>query len=219
MDKTQESFVLIRLPVRRLSARSVSPIRSAPLGGDVDKNNGGAKLFRVLARTLCRRSQKQTQQDELEDYSRSSSTDSFYSSANKLTKGESCSSGESSGADSGYSNRRGERFDGESNSNSGSGSDTGSDSAAQGNTDDSSRAVVFRKAFQKLSISRSQSMDGIAIAKPIRRQKKTAAPKKILRAPVVYTYVRGLSGLPTQRVPRNTQSRSCCINSSPKKTR
>lgn len=218
MDKSQESFVLIRLPVRRASTRSVSPIRTSPLT-DIDKSNGGPKLFRVLARTLGRRSQKQEQQDGLENDSRSSSTDSFYSSANKLAKGESCSSGESSGVDSGYSNSRGERFGGESGSNSGSGSDTGSDSAGQGNNEDVTRAASFRKAFQNLSISRSQSMDGIATVKPTRRQKKTAAPKKILRPPVVYTYVRGLSGLPTQRVPRNTQSRPCCLSSSPQKTR
>ncbi|XP_015122696.1 uncharacterized protein LOC107045079 [Diachasma alloeum] len=40
------------------------------------------------------------------------------------------------------------------------------------------------------------------------------SPKRILREPVSYTYVRGLSGLPTQRVPRNASQYSspCTCN-------
>lgn len=34
-------------------------------------------------------------------------------------------------------------------------------------------------------------------------------PKKILRRPISYTYIRGISGLPTQRVPRSS---ICCSN-------
>lgn len=61
--------------------------------------------------------------------------------------------------------------------------------------------VSLRRVFKHLNLtSRSQS------SSPVERQrqpKKQAQPKRILRPPVTYTYVCGLSGLPTQRVPRH----------------
>lgn len=214
MEESRESIVLIRFPSQKPSNRSVSPINTAM--GASDKPCSGVKLFRVLARTLGRRAQKHLQQDELEEDSRSSSTDSFYSSVNKLSKGESCSSGESSGTDFGYINGQSDNFGLDNGFVSGSSSDTGSESAGQGSSERPSRASSFRKAFQNLTITRSQSTDGIS-TKPPKRQKKSVTPKRILRPPVTYTYVRGISGLPTQRIPRSTQSRSCCY--SPQKTR
>ncbi|XP_043785803.1 uncharacterized protein LOC122711273 [Apis laboriosa] len=58
----------------------------------------------------------------------------------------------------------------------------------------SSTTDVLRKALQTLKIS----------AKWEEKKNKHAkkSPKRILRSPVAYTYVKGLSGLPTQRVPR-----------------
>ncbi|XP_032685038.1 SKI/DACH domain-containing protein 1 [Odontomachus brunneus] len=56
---------------------------------------------------------------------------------------------------------------------------------------------TLRRAFQNLKIT-SSKWDS---AKEKKQAKKS--PKKILRSPVSYMYVRGLSGLPTQRVPRN----------------
>ncbi|XP_013200055.1 uncharacterized protein LOC106142726 [Amyelois transitella] len=65
--------------------------------------------------------------------------------------------------------------------------------------------VSLRRVFQSLNLtSRSQSCSPTERA---RQPKKQAQPKRILRPPVTYTYVRGLSGLPTQRVPRHTV---CC---------
>lgn len=59
----------------------------------------------------------------------------------------------------------------------------------------SSTADTLRRALQTLKIS--SKWEG----KENKHAKKS--PKRILRSPVSYTYVRGLSGLPTQRVPRN----------------
>ncbi|XP_041986940.1 uncharacterized protein LOC121738772 [Aricia agestis] len=82
-------------------------------------------------------------------------------------------------------------------------SDSGSDGSERHRRHHST--VSLRRVFKNLNLtSRSQSTS------PVDRQrqpKKQAQPKRILRSPVTYTYVRGLSGLPTQRVPRQTV---CC---------
>ncbi|GAB0089645.1 hypothetical protein DMENIID0001_042210 [Sergentomyia squamirostris] len=49
-----------------------------------------------------------------------------------------------------------------------------------------------RKSVKKLSISFAPKSG-----------EKSPPPKKILRQPVTYTYLKGMSGLPTQRVPRS----------------
>ncbi|GAB1858977.1 DUF4797 domain-containing protein [Camponotus japonicus] len=59
-----------------------------------------------------------------------------------------------------------------------------------------STTETLRRAFQSLKITSSKWN------KEKKHVKKS--PKKILRSPVPYMYVRGLSGLPTQRVPRNS---------------
>ncbi|KYN20623.1 PREDICTED: SKI/DACH domain-containing protein 1-like [Trachymyrmex cornetzi] len=73
-----------------------------------------------------------------------------------------------------------------------------------------STAETLRRAFQSLKIT-SSKWDN-------KKEKKHAkkSPKRILRSPVPYIYVRGPSGLPTQRIPRNSgfqqktiQPRSC----------
>lgn len=58
------------------------------------------------------------------------------------------------------------------------------------------------KVFQGLKIS--NRMD------TAEKKHSKKSPKRILRAPVSYTYVRGLSGLPTQRVPRNSAQICSC---------
>lgn len=94
---------------------------------------------------------------------------------------------------------------GRSEDRSSSASDSSSDSTERHRRHRST--VSLRRYFQNLSLtSRSQSCS------PTERQrqpKKQTQPKRILRPPVTYTYVRGLSGLPTQRVPRHTV---CCQN-------
>ncbi|CAH0729720.1 unnamed protein product, partial [Brenthis ino] len=88
--------------------------------------------------------------------------------------------------------------------------DRSSCSASDSSSDSSERhrrhrsIASLRRVFQNLNLTRSQSCS------PTERQrqpKKQPQPKRILRPPVTYTYVRGLSGLPTQRVPRHTV---CC---------
>lgn len=61
-----------------------------------------------------------------------------------------------------------------------------------------STAETLRRAFQSLKITSHKWGNS--------KEKKHAkkSPKRILRSPVSYMYVRGLSGLPTQRVPRNS---------------
>ncbi|XP_018401861.1 PREDICTED: uncharacterized protein LOC108779028 [Cyphomyrmex costatus] len=62
-----------------------------------------------------------------------------------------------------------------------------------------STTETLRRAFQSLKIT-SSKWDGNS------KEKKHAkkSPKRILRSPVPYIYVRGPSGLPTQRIPRNS---------------
>ncbi|XP_012543323.1 SKI/DACH domain-containing protein 1 [Monomorium pharaonis] len=61
-----------------------------------------------------------------------------------------------------------------------------------------STAETLRRAFQTLKITSSKW--------DTKKEKKHAkkSPKRILRSPVPYIYVRGPSGLPTQRIPRNS---------------
>ncbi|GJQ68316.1 hypothetical protein Trydic_g16911 [Trypoxylus dichotomus] len=57
------------------------------------------------------------------------------------------------------------------------------------------------KVFENFAIStRSKSCGGIEKDKKSKKGKKPA-PKRILRSPVKYVYVKGWSGLPTQRIP------------------
>lgn len=81
-----------------------------------------------------------------------------------------------------------------------SASDSGSDGCDRHRRPRST--VSLRRVFQSLSLtSRSQSCSPSERQRPPKKQQQ---PKRILRPPVTYTYVRGLSGLPTQRVPRHT---------------
>ncbi|CAH2039648.1 unnamed protein product, partial [Iphiclides podalirius] len=84
-----------------------------------------------------------------------------------------------------------------------SASDSGSDGSEHRRRPRST--VSLRRVFQNLNLtSRSQSCSPTERQRPPKKQQQ---PKRILRPPITYTYVRGLSGLPTQRVPRHTV---CC---------
>ncbi|CAG9793836.1 unnamed protein product [Diatraea saccharalis] len=79
-------------------------------------------------------------------------------------------------------------------------SDSGSDGSKRQRRHRST--VSLRRMFESLNLtSRSQSCSS---SERHHQKKKQQQPKRILRQPVTYTYVRGLSGLPTQRVPRHT---------------
>lgn len=84
-----------------------------------------------------------------------------------------------------------------------SASDSGSDGSERQHRHRST--VSLRRVLKSLSLtSRSQSCTPTERTRPPKKQQQ---PQRILRPPVTYTYVRGLSGLPTQRVPRHT---ICC---------
>ncbi|KAH0546451.1 putative protein TPRXL [Cotesia glomerata] len=71
---------------------------------------------------------------------------------------------------------------------------------------------VFRRALHYLTLTKietsssSSNNNSCCSSSGTSKEKKLTkkSPKKILRKPVTYTYVKGLSGLPTQRVPRNS---------------
>lgn len=196
MEDTSINSSVLLMTIPAADARSISPMTPSP-----SRELRGVRLFRAISRKLGRRSVEDLSYTG-EDDSRSSSTDSCSSTSasarcsrpKKSQNGSSCSSG-----GSGFRSNSPTHI-------SSSGSDTGSES--QNNPTSSRRrhhhsttGASFRKVFESLSISntRSQSCSSKDIKK---KNSKKSTPKRILRPPVTYTYVRGLSGLPTQRVPR-----------------
>lgn len=169
--------------------RSISPLSSTSSSREIR----GIKLFRAISRKLSRKSQEDYNFNEDLD-SRSSSTDSCSStSAGRSPRGRkivSCNF---------RNNVNSQRM-------SSSSTDTISDTHSIKHKHSTS-AENFKRAFQNLTLSsRSQSCNN---GKEMKRKhpKKSSSPKKILRAPVTYTYVKGLSGL-SQRIPR-TQTNLC----------
>lgn len=67
----------------------------------------------------------------------------------------------------------------------------------------------IRQAIENLSIStRSLSCSSTGKDQKVKKNKKPPPqPKCILRQPISYTYLKGMSGLPTQRVPKSSV---CC---------
>ncbi|XP_050301316.1 uncharacterized protein LOC126739602 [Anthonomus grandis grandis] len=138
----------------------------------------GIRLFRVISRKLARRSHNDFNSGS--DESRSSSSESSYSSGHtsRIEK-ERCVS---------------------PNHISSSSSDSGSDVQVRIRHHHSTSAESLRKVFQNLNLyNRSHSCSN---AKDIKKKKDKKTQKSILRHPTSYTYVKGLSGLPTQRIPK-----------------
>ncbi|KAK5642227.1 hypothetical protein RI129_008394 [Pyrocoelia pectoralis] len=158
--------------------RSISPYSTSP-----SREIRGLKLFRAISRKLARKSR--------EDLNSAEDGDSG-----------SCSTDSSSSTSAGHCRKSRKTINSQFRSpqrTSGSSSDAGSGIQLIKHRH-SSPVETYRRAFQNLMISsRSQSCSNSKDSK--RKQKKS--PKKILRSPVSYTYVKGLSGLPTQRVPRH----------------
>lgn len=169
--------------------RSVSPMTPSP-----SKEIRGIRLFRAIGRKLTRRSSENFE-DNI-DSSRSSSSDSCSSSVKKE---------ENLSGDSGFCSIS-------PNPLSSNSSDAGSDVQVKTRHHHSTSADSIRKVFQNLNLhTRSQSC--CSNTKEIKRKPtKKSTPKRILRSPVTYTYVKGLSGLPTQRIPKR-QSRMYTNNS------
>ncbi|RZF40246.1 hypothetical protein LSTR_LSTR007446 [Laodelphax striatellus] len=95
--------------------------------------------------------------------------------------------------------------DSEHSSDSGSGSGSGHNSPDSMRSDSS--ASTLRKVFQSLSIGNSNERRNSDTSTTSHKKSTNNQPKRILRQPVTYDYKRGISGLPTIRVPRNS---NCC---------
>lgn len=171
-------------------SRSVSPMTPSPM-----REMRGIGLFRAISRKLARRSADDIHFGEDPD-SRSSSTDSCSStSINRSSRTKK----EAGSEDSGFRSMSPHHM-------SSSSSEAGSDIQVRPRHHHSTSAESIRKVFQTLNLNaRSQSCTN----NKEKRKTKKPAPKRILRQPVTYTYVKGLSGLPTQRVPRYTP---CCCS-------
>lgn len=194
MPSVDHNMMLTTLSVRSDESRSISPVTPTFF-----KETRGIKLFRAISRKLGKLSNENI--SFFEEDSRSSSTDSC-----SLTYNE------------GRCSRRQDRDSGFRSSSpnhiSSSSSDTGSVSHhSRSRQHHSSSAESIRKVFQNLELNtRSHSCSNSKDGK--RKAAKKTTPKKILRSPVAYTYVKGLSGLPTQRVPKSYISNynSCGCN-------
>lgn len=170
-------------------SRSISPLTPSPL-----REMRGIRLFRAISRKLARRSADDLNFADDPD-GRSSSTDS--SSSNSITR-SSRTKKEGGSEDSGFRSVSPHHM-------SSSSSEAGSDIQVRPRHHHSTSAESIRKVFKSLNLNtRSQSCSN----NKEKRKTKKPAPKRILRQPVTYTYVKGLSGLPTQRVPR--YSPCCC---------
>lgn len=171
------------------TSRSVSPLTPSP-----SREIRGLKLFRAISRKLKHNSVDDLSYTTGEDDSRSSSTDSSSSTNTRRKFGT-------------------EKFCAVFRSSSpNTSSDLSSSSSSSENGSDENNingSTSLRKAFEGLSIrndashQRSQSCE--TLDRKVQSSKKNVQPKRILRSPITYTYVRGISGLPTQRVPRSTQ--------------
>lgn len=210
--------VFIEIPsMHKGRSGSLSPISPSPCRG---KATG---FFDLLSRRFGRRSH-----DELfyhhnhngEEDTRSSSMESCSSTSGQLAAPSNNDTKHSHNELNGTHKRRCHsrncscEFDHGSQSNSSS--DSNSDSVGPNDKNDmhshrhDRSSSGLRRAMQNISISsRSLSCSGTPcrVPKPKKTKKTPPPPKCILRQPISYTYLKGMSGLPTQRVPRSSV---CC---------
>lgn len=171
--------------------RSHSPMTPSP-----SREMRGIRLFRVISRKLARRSNEDLH-ITVETDSRSSSSDSCSSTS---TSHGSRTKKETNSGDSGFRSVS-------PNHISSSSSEAGSDIQQRTRHHHSTSAESIRKVFQNLNLNaRSQSCNNTKE----KRKNKKPAPKRILRQPITYTYVKGLSGLPTQRIPKDPRVFNSC---------
>ncbi|XP_056642270.1 uncharacterized protein LOC130448781 [Diorhabda sublineata] len=183
MPTSDNTLVLTNLSP---DSRSISPMTPSPC-----REIRGIKLFKAISKRLSRRSNEDLNYQEENDCN-SSSSDSCSSSFGRVSRRK-----EAASADSGFRSIS-------PNHMSSSSSEAGSDIQSRNRHHHSTSAESIRKVFQNLNV-RSQSCSN---TKDKRKTKKPIT--KILRQPVTYTYVKGLSGLPTQRIPRNSKMFQSC---------
>ncbi|KAJ9583237.1 hypothetical protein L9F63_022427 [Diploptera punctata] len=210
----------------RGSPRSVSPMTPSPT-----RDLRGLSLFRAISRRLGRqrRHHVDDEDDDDDDVTSQSSSDSddrsSGSAGGRVSRSKKCSGKKKQGflhrstscigSDSGLLHMHGSHCAGSSGGSS-SGSDTGSGhNGASSSSSSLHQGSSLRRVFQSLtrnSRSHSASCATTSTTNSNTDSKRRVSDgtansgkkknKSILRAPVTYTYVRGLSGLPTQRVPR-----------------
>lgn len=185
----------------------MSPLSASPCR---ERHSG---FFDLLSRRFGRRSH-----DELyfhnngEDDSRSSSTDSCSSTSGRMHANDINKSHKQMDLLKVSSAKYNCGYEFGNTSESNCSSDSNSDSVENTNDLQIHRrsSSTIRRALQNLSISsRSLSCSSTPSKdQKMKKAKKTPPPpKRILRQPVSYTYLKGMSGLPTQRVPRSSV---CC---------
>lgn len=207
--------VFIEIPsMHKGRSGSLSPISPSPCR---EKHTG---FFDLLSRRFGRRSH-----DELfyhhhngEEDTRSSSTESCSSTSGQLAPPNNDTKNlhnELNGTRKQRCHSRNCSCEFDHGSQSNSSSDSNSDSAGPNDKNDihlhhHRSSSGLRHAMQNLSIS-SRSLSCSSTPNKEQKPKKTKkippAPKRILRQPISYTYLKGMSGLPTQRVPRSSV---CC---------
>lgn len=200
MDEPRVMF--IEIPTMQKS-RSVSPISPSLCR---DKHTG---FFDLLGRRFGRRSHGELYFNHNgEEDTRSSSTESCSSTSGQLRTDEI----NKSRADSRYKFTNHTNCDG-SNCSSDSSSESIDNTTNNGSNIHRRSSSKLRRTMENLSIS-SRSLSCSSTLSKEQQQKtkdcKKASPpppKRILRQPISYTYLKGMSGLPTQRVPRSSV---CC---------
>lgn len=150
-------------------------------------------LIQAIGKKLIRRSREDSEEED----GRSSSTDSSSSSKSKESK-------RSSPQSSRHNRLRIFSSQHSSNSSVDGGTMIEGSTHIKNKRNYSMSADSIMKVFENLTISKRSKSCGSAADK----EKKTSAkknkkppPKRILRSPVKYVYVKGWSGLPTQRIP------------------
>lgn len=189
--------MFIDIPSVPSKSRSVSPMSPSP------SRERNLNFFEMISRRFGRRSQDDLcYQHTGEEDSRSSSTDSCSSTSGRCII-----------ASKNIHNSNLELNC--SSSNSDSSSTTGSNGSVESNADGNviqrmhrRSTSSLRKALKNFTISpRSLSCSSTPSKEhktPKKSSKQSPPPKRILRQPVSYTYLKGMSGLPTQRVPRSS---------------
>lgn len=194
MDEPRVMFIDIPSVQKSRSVSPISPSRYR------DRNLG---FFDMISKRFGGRSHDELcYHNQGEEDSRSSSTDSYSSTSGHIA----------------ILSKSGHNSNLELSCLSSTSDSSSSELADNTNIDDSrsryhrKSSSSIRRALQNLSLSsRSLSCSSSHTKEPkvtTKKCKKTPPPpKRILRQPVSYIYLKGISGLPTQRVPKSSV---CC---------
>lgn len=206
--------IFIEIPTLDNKSRSVSPVSP--------KNNG---FFDMLSRRLKIRNNDELYFTHGDEDTRSSSTESCSSTSvqfadrndNKMNNNHNHNSPQNRNGLNSASDSSIDSMIDNMNPNTAIAATTITTATTNGLRVHRRSTSSLRRAIQNLSIlSRSQSCSSTAttttdkepkIKKSTKKSQPPPQQKCILRQPISYTYLKGMSGLPTQRVPK---SAVCC---------